>query len=291
MTFEAGAGGSADADAVLLDSVGFRDVRVAARSSIPSAPDSGYQKLFSDAAGRIWSRNSSGRLLYLGAGAGARRSTTTASNSSSATIQVLAAGNPTSDGTAAGVAIASTNKFTRTVRVKNSSAASTGADAGHRMSDFRYLGDNCLVKIVFGWETFQADAAAFIGMKGSAAHGNADPSSFINCIGVGIDSGQTTWRVIHNDGSGAATTIDLGANFPANTSATDLYELMLWWNDSATAVNYQLTRLGTSYVAVGTISSELPAQTQTLNAHIIGNTRSGSSAVELSWSQVMTESQ
>lgn len=210
-------------------------------------------------------------------------SETRVGHTNSSTINVLGAAAATADGTATAIAIANTNRFTRTVRVQSISAASAGANTGHRISDPRYLADNGYVRLIFGWEDFQANCAAFIGMKQSAVHGDVDPSSFTNCFGVGIDSGQTTWRVIHNDGSGSATTIDLGANFPANTDATDMYELLLWWNDSASAVNYQLTRLGTDYIATGTISSELPTATTSLVPHIVANTRSGSSALSISW--------
>lgn len=86
-----------------------------------------------------------------------------------------------------------------------------------------------------------------------------------------------------------ATTRHSWANFPADTDATDLYELMLWWDDGATAVNYQLVRLGTSHVATGQMTSNLPATTSVLNPHIIANTRSGSSALSISWSQVTSE--
>lgn len=262
---------------------------LSALTAIPGAAAASTYDEYVDDTGRKWRIDSGGRLIHVGSPSHARQSTTLASASTSTTINVQGASAPTADGTATGVAIASTNRYTRTVRIRSVSAASTGANTGHRIGDFRYLSDAGLVSIVFGWEGFQANAAAFIGIKTTGAHGDVDPSSFTSCIGVGIDSGQTTWRLLHNDGSGSAVATDLGANFPANTDATDIYELILWWSASATAVYYQLVRLNTGHVASGKITSELPGSTAALNAHIIANTRSGSAALDIAWSRVFGE--
>lgn len=194
-----------------------------------------------------------------------------------------------SDGTATAVNKSSTSYYTRQSRIRSPSAASTGANGGTRFRDFKYRQDAARCAIRFGWEDFATNAAAFIGLKGDAAHGNADPSSFINCIGVGIDSGQTTWRLLHNDGSGSATATDLGANFPANTDATDFYELEIWWGDAASTVHWKITRCNTGHIARGQIDTNLPSLTTTLNSHVICNTRTGSAAIDLAYSSVINE--
>lgn len=194
-----------------------------------------------------------------------------------------------SDGTATAVNKSSTSYYTRQSRIRSPSAASTGANGGTRFRDFKYRQDAARCAIRFGWEDFATNAAAFIGLKGDAAHGNADPSSFINCIGIGIDSGQTTWRLLHNDGSGSATATDLGANFPANTDATDFYELEIWWGDAASTAHWKLTRCNTGHIARGQIDTNLPSLTTTLNSHVICNTRTGSAAIDLAYSSVINE--
>lgn len=57
---------------------------------------------------------------------------------------------------------------------------------------------------------------AFSGIKGtSAAITNVDPSTLGYIIGIGNDSGDTNLQIMHNDFSGTATKLDLGASFPA----------------------------------------------------------------------------
>lgn len=45
-----------------------------------------------------------------------------------------------------------------------------------------------------------------MGLYSAAADiGNVNPSTLLNMVGIGFDSGQTTLRLLRNDGSGAAT--------------------------------------------------------------------------------------
>lgn len=202
---------------------------------------------------------------------------------------ILGAAAVASDGTATGINKTSTSYYTRQSRIRSPSAASTGANGGTRFRDFTYRVDAQRLVIRFGWEDFATNAAAFIGLKSDAAHGNGDPSAFTNCIGVGIDAGQTTWRLLHNDSSGSATATDLGAQFPANTDATDWYELEMWWGDSATSVHWKLTRCNTGDTTRGNIETNLPSLTTTLNTHVVCNTRTGSAAIDLAYGTVVRE--
>ena len=251
------------------------------QTSIPTNPASGALQ-FHDAQGRTWTRRGNGLLRPTSVGLNRRRMETIAQNTAATGFSQTGSATIVSDGTATGISITTTNVFTRTPRVQSVSAASSGANAGFRIPSFVYTADNCVARFVFGWETFQTNAAAFIGMKPTGVHGNVDPSSFVSCFGMAIDAGDTTWRIIHNDGSGTATEIDLGANYPANTNATDLYDLLLWWDDGGAAINYQVSRVGTSNIAVGTLSTDLPATTTALNPNIVANTRTGSAAISLS---------
>mgnify|MGYP003336481905 CR=1 FL=1 len=81
----------------------------------------------------------------------------------------------------------------------------------------------------------------------------------------GRAAGSDTGSIIHNDGSGTATTIALGANFPANGLSTDLYELALYAPPNGSTVDYRIENFVTGGVASGTISTNLPASTQGLN--------------------------
>lgn len=110
-----------------------------------------------------------------------------------------------------------------------------------------------------------ASARTFVGLVGTTSVlGNADPSSNTNIIGVGTDSGDTTLSIMSNDGTGTATKVALGANFPDHTLSTDVYDLVLFAPPNTSSVNWQITRLNTGDTASGTITADLPAGTQLL---------------------------
>jgi hypothetical protein len=48
---------------------------------------------------------------------------------------------------------------------------------------------------------------------------NVEPNTIINCVGFCKLSTSNNLHIIHNDNSGTATTVDLGASFPANNSS------------------------------------------------------------------------
>ena len=76
-------------------------------------------------------------------------------------------------------------------------------------------------------------------------------------------------QIFYNDGTGTASKIDLGANFPANRTAgsalTTVYSIELYNAPASTSVLYRVTNKETGVVAQGTLSSDLPATTQGLN--------------------------
>lgn len=53
----------------------------------------------------------------------------------------------------------------------------------------------------------------------------------------------------------------LGANFPANTSSVDAYELVLSAAPNGTTIGYRVERLNTGAVTSGTLSTNLPLNT------------------------------
>jgi DnaJ-class molecular chaperone len=94
-------------------------------------------------------------------------------------------------------------------------------------------------------------------------------ASMLNVIGVGSDASDTNLQVFHNDGSGTCTKIDLGSNFPANRTSgaalTTTYSIELFNANAGSTVIYKVTNNETGSVAEGTISTDLPANTQGLN--------------------------
>jgi hypothetical protein len=50
----------------------------------------------------------------------------------------------------------------------------------------------------------------FAGLQGSAAVLGGQPSALTNLFAIGFDNSDTNLHLLHNDGSGAATKVDLG---------------------------------------------------------------------------------
>jgi len=101
---------------------------------------------------------------------------------------------------------------------------------------------------------------------------------------MGWDSADTNIQIMHNDGSGTATKIDLGASFPVPTvDATEVYELQLFSPNSLTqSVSYRVIRYDTTgktiaAQATGTLTTDLPTLASVLSARIwmsVGGTSS-----------------
>ena len=173
--------------------------------------------------------------------------------------------------------VASTNYATKQVRKGfYGSVVSAGRYTGTRGTallwyiggGFKYTCDFYISDTAYG-----SGCRQFYGLQGSTADLTYSDtvlvSSLINCIGVGSDSADTNLQVFYNDGTGTASKIDLGANFPANRTAgsalTTVYSVELYNAPASTSVLYRVTNKETGVVAQGTLSSDLPATTQGLN--------------------------
>jgi hypothetical protein len=106
----------------------------------------------------------------------------------------------------------------------------------------------------------------FCGLRGvTAAPTDVDPSTLTNILGMGCDAADTQLSILHNDGSGAATKVGLGAMFPKPTvDRTDVYELVLFCPPNGSQVNWEVTNLATGARAAGAITTDLPAATALL---------------------------
>lgn len=90
--------------------------------------------------------------------------------------------------------------------------------------------------------------------------GATEPSTLLNCIFVGCDSGDANLQLMHNDGAGVCTKINLGASFARAANIT----IQIRFRISSGQVRYEIRRLDAAGVAAGTIAANLPANTQTL---------------------------
>lgn len=114
------------------------------------------------------------------------------------------------------------------------------------------------------------------------------PSALTNCIFAGWDSADTNLQIMHNDGAGSCTKINLGAAFPANNPAA-VYEAIFFCAPNGDAVGYRVKRLDTDDVAVGTITTDLPTKTTTLTWHEYANNGGTAAAVVLEFMRFYLE--
>jgi len=167
-----------------------------------------------------------------------------------------------SGGTSA-VTTATTSMFTRAQRFALTSTASAGTFGNYYQATASYTLGSATTPayggfyyvIKFGISDTVTAPRTFIGLSSNvSAPTNVEPSTLTNSIGVGQGAADTNLKLYYG-GSAAQTPIDLGANFPANTSNTDWYELTLFAPPTSNnTVYYQVKRLNTGNVTSGTLS-------------------------------------
>jgi len=177
----------------------------------------------------------------------------------------------TATGTATARTVATTNLLTRMTRLGFVSAATAGALAGAREAAAKFttgagpgLG-GFFARYRFGISDAATVAGArmFVGLDAlTAAPTNIDPSTKVNCVGVGQIATSNNLQIIYGNATAKAP-IDLGADFPANTN-TDAYELNLF-SPPAGGVHWHVRRLNTAFEASGFLAStDTPAATALL---------------------------
>jgi hypothetical protein len=145
-----------------------------------------------------------------------------------------------------------------------------------------------------GVQQFAPNARQFCGLTNSSAilgiNNTVTVESLLNIIGMGSDVGDTNLQIFHNGGSGTATKIDLGSNFPANKTGAVAngigYMLELYATPNATSVNYRVTRLTDWVQTQGTILTNLPALTTLLCPQIVRTSGSSASLVSIDFIQL-----
>lgn len=188
---------------------------------------------------------------------------------------------PTAIGTATARVTATTSLFTRMRKLGYVGSATAGTGAGWYSTQAQYtVGDGAGLGGFYFVARFGCSDAAtvagaftFVGMTSSVAvpvytSATGNPSVLTNAIGVGCNSGDTNLSIYYG-GSAAQTPIALGANFPANSLSTDMYELILFAPTNVNnVVYYRVTNLRTNAEASGTLTgvagTALPASTTLL---------------------------
>ncbi len=248
----------------LLSSNNLSDVADAATARnniLPTRTDNALEVLRITADGSGWESESplSGRVLKLFQPFG-----------NSTTITAVGSGALTATGTATSANVAVTNYHTRMRGLEYLvTVASTTAVAGFRETvNQHWLGNvaesgGFHLVCRFGPATGVSTATnrCFVGFStATSAPTDVEPSTITSMFGVGWDAADANIQFMHNDGSGVATKVDLGASFPVPTAdRTEVYELDLYAAPNSTTIYYRLRDLTDATQASGNVSSNIPA--------------------------------
>lgn len=195
----------------------------------------------------------------------------------STTITAIGAAALTATGTATAANVATTNRHTWMRRLEYLvTTAATTAVAGFRGSanvfgrgqlDSGHGGFHLICQWGPATGTTVATKRAFVGVQSNtAAPTDVNPSTLLNMIGMGWDSGDANIQMMHNDASGTATKINLGASFPVpNVDRASVYEISLFAAPGASTVNWMVRDLSSGAIVDGVISTDLPAATTLLS--------------------------
>jgi hypothetical protein len=129
----------------------------------------------------------------------------------------------------------------------------------------------------FGVESNLANSRIMAGVNGNWA-GNNDVSNSTDCFVFGKDSADSNLQVMYNDNAGTCTKVDLGASFPATTSAADMYEGRLYCPPNGSTMYYWIKNLMSGAEASGDtgVSTNIPTTTTAMNLGVwfgTGSTR------------------
>lgn len=168
-------------------------------------------------------------------------------------------------GAASNGAIASTNLLTSRPRLVLTTGAATNND--YRVSGTPiawWLGNAAglggfRVEFDYGVVTTQTTMRIVCGLGAAALTCTGDPSALTNFVAMACDAGDTNMQIMHNDGSGTATKVDLGSSFPK--TANVVYRVALEAAANGSTVDYTVTRLDSAATATGTLSTNLPSST------------------------------
>lgn len=178
---------------------------------------------------------------------------------------------------------ASTNSFTKIPQMRIGTASANTFGQVRSTSALFQAGAGLKYSGSFGVHTAGANMRVMVGFYASGFTGANDPSNAINAFFIGKDSADTNLQIMHNDGSGTCTKVDLGSSFPANTSQTDHYYVELTIDLDGASASYYVLRVNTGDTATGSISTNLPTTNVGMYAGQWGCTGSTATACYLSF--------
>ena len=193
--------------------------------------------------------------------------------SGSTALTVFGTPAPTAVGTTSHPAISATAALKTSIRRAISTSAATANSAcGFRIaSNICFRGDipgsgGFWLRTRWGSSSSTLLQRSMVGLFSTtgALATTQSPSALTNCVFMGNDSGDTNMQIMHNDGSGACTKIDLGSNFPA-VNVDAMYDFDLFAAPNSSTIGWRVHRIDTGQTASGTISTDMPNSTQFLS--------------------------
>jgi Major tropism determinant N-terminal domain len=218
--------------------------------------------------------------------------------SSGTGFTTVAAAAPTAVGTVSHPGIASGSLRAQTRRAIVTSAATANSASELRIAaNIVFRGDavgqgGFHFACRWGLSSAVAGQRAAVGLFGTTAAiaTTQSPSSLTNVIMLANDAADANMQVMHNDGAGNCTRIDLGVNFPVPSSVNNaMYEVQFFALPNALEVGYRVLRLDTGAVVTGTIAADLPAPGQFLTWHAYVNNNNVAAAVILDFYRLYVE--
>lgn len=164
------------------------------------------------------------------------------------------------------------------------STASTTAVAGYRSGWIPVSRERGFI-FAHIWRTGTgqtiATHRAFVGLRpNTSAPTDVNPSTQVDIIGMGWDSGDGEVSIMVNDANGIATKIPLGTDFPRPTAnRADAYymELMAFPGDNN--VYYRIINIANNAIATGSVNTDIPDPTRLLGIYAYASVGGTSSVI------------
>ncbi len=172
------------------------------------------------------------------------------------------------NGTSINRNVATTNLFSSMRRVGFATGNSAGSSAGIRHSLQQFFRSSTagmggffyVVRFGISSATIISTQRSFVGFAATtSALSNADPSTQTNILGFGVDSADSSWSFMHNDGTGTATKDTLIGTFPPRDSSISMFEARIFSTSASPSVYYSLEVLGGGSLYEGSTSTNIPA--------------------------------
>lgn len=216
---------------------------------------------------------------------------------SSTSLSYVGMGAMTAVGTVSHPALTANSLRESTRRAILTSAATAGSASEFRLAVVQCMRGNAdniggfLAVFRFGASSIVATQRLAVGLwaSTSATTITIEPDAIVNGVWVGNNLAHANLQLMHNDGSGVASKVDLGADFIKN-QPNALYELILFCKPNDNGISYRVKRLDAAGEVSGKLMTDIPAQTTLLAPHFYLNNGGTAAAVVLDFYRYYLES-